>query len=397
MLRFDFESTCKTFINKNDFNKILEKKEDIKNDLYKNTMSGWLNIIDDKLIKKIIKTSEEVKKNSKCLVVIGIGGSFLGSFAINKALDPYFNNTNFQIIYTGTTLSSKYTKELLEYLKKIDFSVNVISKSGSTMEVDITYKLIKELMKKKYTKEEMKKRIIITTDEEKGPLRQEANQEGYTSFPIPSNIGGRYSILTAAHLFPLAFNYDIKKFKEGYKEGKKYIDKAYEYAAIRNLLYKKGKVIESIAVYEQNLYYFTEWLKQLLGETEGKNGKGVFPTSTVQTRDLHSLGQFIQDGTKILFETFIKVKISDPLMYKNKDLHEIGNTVLDSVRIAHFKGNVPSLMIEIEKIDEFNLGEIVIFYMLTAAFSAFLMEVDPFNQPGVEIYKKEIKENLRKF
>ena len=341
-----------------------------------------------------MKVRDEVLEHSECLVVIGIGGSFLGSYAVEKMLSPYFNNYNFEIIYAGTTLSSKYMNELLDYLNDKDFSINVISKSGTTMETTITYKLLKELLEKKYSGEDLINRIIITTDKEKGTLRKEVIDNGYPSFEIPDDIGGRYSIMTAAHLFPLSFNIDLEKFINGYYAGNNYKEEAFKYACTRVALYHNGKVVENYVVYEENMYYFTEWLKQLYGESEGKDGVGIFPTSTVHTRDLHSLGQFIQEGNKIIFETFMKVDNSENVFYKDKGLHNINNIVLDSVRCAHQKGGVPSLEICLDMLDEANIGSLMYFYMLGAAFSGFLFNIDPFNQPGVEVYKKEVRENL---
>ena len=393
MINFDFNSFIDTFIEE-EKNTYLKKKNEIIDKFLKSDMIGWTREIDNTLVEQMMKLVNKVKDNSSCLVVIGIGGSFLGSYAVKEALSSYFNNNNFKIIYAGTTLSSKYMDELLNYLENVDFTVNVISKSGTTMEISIAYDLIKKLMEKKYSKEEIKERIIITTDKEKGALRQEVNEMGYESFVIPNDVGGRYSIVTPAHLFPLAFNIDIREFIKGLSNGKNYLEEAYYYAVVRRCLFNKGKVIENYVAYEENMYYFTEWLKQLFGESEGKNGVGIFPVSTIHTRDLHSLGQFIQEGNKILFETFFKVKQSNQVLYKNTDIHTINNIVLDSVQKAHFIGNVPSNLITIEKINEYSIGELMYFFMLSAAFSSLLFCVNPFNQPGVEIYKKEVKENL---
>ena len=394
MIKFDFNSMVDNFINKNNFNDLMSKKEEVYSKFSEAYMTGWTKRITDEEVSKILRVRDEVLSHSKCLVVIGIGGSFLGSYAVKKMLSPYFNDNSFEVIYAGTTLSSKYMKELLEYLSDKDFSINVISKSGTTMETAITYKLLRELMEKKYTGEELVKRIIVTTDKVKGTLREEVNNVGYSSFEIPSDVGGRYSIMTAAHLFPLSFNIDIDKFIDGYYKGENYREDAFKYAATRVSLYKSGKVVENYVTYEENMYYFTEWLKQLYGESEGKENVGIFPVSTVHTRDLHSLGQFIQEGNKIIFETFMKVEESEEILYNGKSLHEINNIVLDSVRTAHKKGDVPSIEIKLEKIDEETIGSLMYFYMLGAGFSGFLFNIDPFNQPGVEVYKKEVRENL---
>ena len=389
MLSFDFNTYCE-----NEINIDINKRDEIKDKLYKSNMTGWLDRIDNMLVEDIKRVVDEIRKHSQCLVVIGIGGSFLGSKAVYEMTKSYFDD-GFKVIYAGNNLSSKYLKELLDYLSMVDFSINVISKSGTTMEPSIAYEYIKRLMVDKYDKEELKKRIIITTDPVKGTLREEVNKEGYISFPIPENIGGRYSIMTAAHLLPLAFNINIDKFIDGYYKGLEYFDAAYEYALKRIELFNKGYNVESYTVYEENMYYFAEWIKQLYGETEGKDGKGLLPVSTIQPRDLHSLGQFIQSGNKILFETFIKVKESEKIDYKSSDLHTVNNLVLDSVRTAHKKGDVPSLLIELEKVDEYNIGELMMFFMIGAGLSGYLFGVEPFDQPGVEIYKEEVRNNLK--
>ena len=388
MIKFDFTSMS-------NFNAdLLKRKEEVYNKFDESYMTGWTKRIDDSLIDDFIATANEVKKHSSVLVVIGIGGSFLGSYCVEKALAPYFNDNSFKVIYAGTGLSSAYISELLDYLKDVDFSINVISKSGTTMEPTIAYTLIKELMEKKYHGDDLTKRIIMTTDPVKGTLREEVNKVGYKSFIIPDDIGGRYSIMTAAHLFPLAFNINLKAFVEGYYEGAKYQDEAFNYAVTRKSLFDQGKVVENYVVYEERLSYFSEWLKQLFGESEGKEGVGILPTSTVHTRDLHSLGQFVQEGNKILFETFIKIENSSKVKFRNYDLNEINNIVLDSVRVAHKKGDVSSIMITLPEVSEKYLGQVMYFFMLAAAYSGFLFDIDPFNQPGVEVYKKEVRENI---
>lgn len=397
MIKFDFKTYVKPFIDENKFNELYSKKDEYINKLNSYSMIGWTKAIDKEIITDIENTAKYIKNNFDCLVVIGIGGSFLGSYSFHEAFKKYFNDKSFEVIYTGITLSSKHLDELYDYLKDKNYCINVISKSGTTMETNITYKILKDLLKRKYSTEEIKRRIIITTDKENGNLRKEVNEEGYKSFIIPDDIGGRYSFMTPAHLLPLALNYDLKDIVDGYYDGKRFIDKAFEYACIRKLLFDNKKVIECFSVYEENLSSFTEWLKQLFGETEGKNGLGIYPTSMVHTRDLHSLGQFIQEGNKIIFETFIKIdKTNHFIKYNNDDLHKINNIVEDSVMKAHFSGNTPCLEIEIDELNTSNLSELIYFFMLSAAFSGLLFGVDPFNQPGVEVYKKEVKESLNK-
>ena len=395
MIKFDFNTYTKKFIEEKEYNKLIEKKDYYTELLTKDNMTGWMKDIDNKLIEDIKNTGTYIKKNFDCLVVIGIGGSFLGSYSFNNIFKRYFNDKKFEVIYAGTTLSSKYLNELLEYLNNKNFCVNVISKSGATMETTITYKLIKDLIKRKYG-EEANNHIIVTTDKEKGLLREEVNENGFKSFEIPKDIGGRYSFMTPAHLLPLSVNYDIDEIIKGYYHGRRLIDYAYQYAVVRKLLFDKKKYIENYCIYEENLLSFTEWLKQLFGETEGKNNKGIFPVSTLNTRDLHSLGQFIQEGNKILFETYIKIKESDNyIKYNNRTLHEINNIVEDSVLRAHVKGGVPCIEIELDNITPYNISSLIYFFQLSAAFSGYLFEVYPFDQPGVEVYKEEVKNSLQ--
>lgn len=397
MIKYDFKKYTKDYLTEKEFNEIQLKKTDIIKKLQNSNMAGWTKEIDKTIIAKIKETANYIKDNFDCLVVIGIGGSFLGSCAFDKMFRKYFDDDKFEIIYAGTTLSSKHLEELIEYLRNKNFCINVISKSGTTMETTITYKLLKDVLKRKYEAEELKNHIIVTTDKEKGILREEANEMGYKSFIIPDDIGGRYSFMTPAHLLPLAINYNIDEIIDGYYHGKRLIDAAYEYAATRYLLYKHGKVVENFTVSEENMSFFSEWLKQLFGETEGKNGVGILPTSTVFTRDLHSLGQFIQEGNKILFETFIKVTETDNYIeYDKKTLSTINNIVIDSVIRAHSKGKVPCLEIEMDKLTEENVGMLIYFFQLSAAFSGYLFGIDPFNQPGVEVYKQEVRESLNK-
>ena len=395
MIKFDFKTYVNNYFSSEELADILNKKKDVISKFSSSNMIGWTRELDQETIAEIKKTGSYIKNNFDLLVVIGIGGSFLGSYAFDKMFRKYFNDDKFEIIYAGTTLSSKYLDELVNYLKDKNFCINVISKSGTTMETTITYKILKDVLKRKYDSEELKKHIIITTDKKSGKLRQEVNKKEYKSFIIPNDIGGRYSFITPAHLLPLSINYDIDKIVKGYFHGKRLIDSAYLYAATRYLLFKHGKFIENFSVDEENISYFCEWLKQLFGETEGKNGKGIYPTSTIYTRDLHSLGQFIQDGNKILFETFLRVKDNNNYIeYDNRNLNEINNVVIDSVIRAHSTGNVPCLEIEMDELNTENIASLIYFFQLAAAFSGYLFEINPFNQPGVEIYKEEVRKSL---
>ncbi len=394
-MKFDFQTYAQEFINKEQYNSMIQEKDKWLNKLSSSEMTGWTREIEKDVVDKIKRTADYIKNHYDCFVVIGIGGSFLGSYAFHKMFQKYFNDNSFEIIYAGTTLSSEYLDELLEYLENKNFCLNVISKSGTTLETSITYRVIKDLLKRKYGEEGLTDHIILTTDKEKGTLRQEVKEKGYVSFEIPEDIGGRYSFMTPAHLLPLALNYDIDKIIDGYYDGKRYSDIAFQYALTRRLLFNENKVIENYCVYEEKLLAFTEWLKQLFGETEGKEGVGIYPTSSVHTRDLHSLGQFIQEGHKVIFETFIKIKNSSYyISYNGMELQDINNTVLDSVIKAHYSGKVPCLEIEIDNLNVQTIASLIYFFQMSAALSGLLFGVNPFNQPGVEVYKKEIKETL---
>lgn len=393
MVRFDFSTYTDKFLKKEKIEELESKKDEIVGKLEKSTMNGWMKRINEEEVREIFRVRDDVLSKAKCLVVIGIGGSFLGSYALYQM---FKKKGDFELIYLGNNLSSKKLSEALECLKDKDFFVNVISKSGKTTEVKIAFDLIKEELFKKYGETEGKRRIIVTTDKERGQLLEEAKREGYYKFVIPSDIGGRYSLLTPAHLFPLSFIFDIKDLIRGYYEGFMYQDFAYSYATRRVLLNETGKNIENFSIYEPDLYYYTEWLKQLFGETEGKNKKGIFPVSTIGTRDLHSLGQFIQEGAPIVFETFIKIGNVEYFPYKGTNLDRINNLIVDAVVKAHYLGGVPCNIIYLDNLSVYDMGLLSSFFMQAAAFSALLFEVDPFNQPGVEVYKKFVSEEMEK-
>lgn len=394
MVKFDFDTYSKNYIDEEIFNKNFNRKEEVFSKFNNSEMIGWTRKVDNSIIDEILSLRDEVKSNANCFVVVGIGGSYLGSKAINDIFSDYYEESSFEIIYLGNNLSSKYIRDTLEYLKNKDFYVNVISKSGNTKEVEVSYELIKSLMNEKYSEEEKRKRIIITTDSNSGKLREEVKKFNYRSFVIPSDIGGRYSLITPAHLLPLSFKLDIKKLVNGFYSGLELKDEAMYYASIRKSLFDTGKYIENYSVYEENFNYFLEWLKQLFAESEGKDFKGIFPVSTIGTRDLHSLGQFIQEGNPVIFETFIKILNVTDFKYENRRLDEINNIVLDSVVQAHIKSGVRCNIIEVSEIDEESIGLLCAFFMLSAAYSGYLFDVNPFNQPGVEVYKECLRNNL---
>ncbi|HHU55514.1 MAG TPA: glucose-6-phosphate isomerase [Acholeplasmataceae bacterium] len=360
-------------------------------------------------LQRVLEASEKIRSESDLLVVVGIGGSYLGAKAAIDMLKPYFDKS-FEIIFVGNTLSSTYTAEVLKYLENKDFSINVISKSGSTTEPAIAFRLLKKLLEEKY-QDKAKDRIYITTDPKSGILRMEAESAGWTTFTVPSDIGGRYSVLTSVGLLPIACaGIDVKKMLEGAQQAvldftQKDLDNnlAMKYAIIRNILYEQGKKVEIFTTFEPKLRYLGEWLKQLFGESEGKDSKGLFPTSLIYSTDLHSMGQFVQDGSKIHFETFIRIEKpeldiiipestdDDGLNYLDgKSLNYINDKALEATVLAHNEGDVPTIILTIHEINPFIFGYLVYFFMMSCAISGYILGVNPFNQEGVEAYKNNM-------
>ncbi len=415
---------------------ILEYKEQVENihkDLHRRANDekdfvGWLELptnYDKKEFARIKKAAKKIKKESDILVVIGIGGSYLGARAVIESLTSSFYNMlpdkqrKFpQILYVGNNLSPNYMNELIEYIGNQDFSVNVISKSGTTTEPAIAFRIFREILENKYGIDEARSRIYATTDQEKGALKTLADNEGYEKFVVPDNVGGRYSVLTAVGLLPIAVaGVDIDKLMEGARIGQeRYNDsnlkynECYQYAVARNILYKSRKSIEILVNYEPKMHYFTEWWKQLFGESEGKKRKGIFPAGVDFTTDLHSMGQYIQEGKRDLFETVISIenpntdlKIHpdddnlDGLNYlAGKGLDYVNKKAMEGTIEAHVTGNVPNIQIKMDKLDETNLGELIYFFEKACAMSGMLLGVNPFNQPGVEEYKKNMFKLLKK-
>ena len=370
---------------------------------------GWVNLkLDVQELEKIKVAASKIRKQSDLLIVIGIGGSYLGSKAVIDALSHTFNPKN--VIFAGNNMSSDYLNDLLDYIKDKDISLNVISKSGTTIEPALTFKVLREYIEEKYGEDKAKDRIFVTTDKEKGVLKKLADEKGYETFVVPDDIGGRYSVFTAVGLLPIASaGINIDRLLDGvYSAEKKYSslenNDCYDYAVARNIMYKKKKKIELLVNYEPKLHYISEWWKQLFGESEGKEEKGIFPASVDNTTDLHSMGQYIQEGERILFETVINIKkpyrdftltceegSPDALDYLNgKTLNEINHKAMEGTVIAHVNRKVPNIMIEVDKLDEFNLGELLYFFEKACGISGHLLGVNPFNQPGVEAYKKEM-------
>ena len=386
-----------------------------------NDFLGWIDRpinYDKEEFERIKKAAAKIQNDSEVLVSVGIGGSYLGIKATEFALDKYFNSDRkVKIIYAGNNISGEYMADLLDYLKDKDFSVNVISKSGTTTEPAIAFRFLKEALEEKYGKEEAKGRIYATTDKEKGALKDLASSEGYQTFVVPDDIGGRFSVISAVGLLPLAAcGIDIDDFMAGFAEGRDLYTKedfeneAIKYAAVRNMLYKDGKDIEVLVNYEPKLQYIAEWWKQLFAESEGKDGKGIFPVSVNNTTDLHSVGQMIQEGKRNLFETVLKVQNAnkdltimedkenlDGLNYlAGKKMSFVNEKAMEGTIIAHVKGNVPNILLTIDDVSAESLGELFYFFEIVVGVSGYMLGVNPFNQPGVEEYKSQMFKLLGK-
>lgn len=421
-------------LTKKDLMKYNEKVEKAHNELHEiadddKEFAGWLQLptnYDKKEFKRIKKAAEKIKKDSEVFVVIGIGGSYLGARAVIESLTHTFynllpNKKTPQIFFVGNNISPNYVNDLIECIGNRNLSINVISKSGTTTEPAIAFRIFREFMESKYGIDEARKRIYVTTDKTRGALKKLSNEEEYETFVIPDNIGGRYSVLTAVGLLPIAVSgididklmYGAKNAQDKYNERSVKYNECYQYAVARNILYTQNKTTEILVNYEPKMQYFTEWWKQLYGESEGKDGKGIFPAGAMFTTDLHSLGQYIQDGRRNLFETVISIKksASDIMIKRDADnidgLNFVADKTMDYVNKkamegtieAHVAGGVPNIMIEMEKLDEENLGELIYFFELACGISGKILGVNPFDQPGVEAYKKNMfrllgKENV---
>lgn len=393
----------------------------MKRDGEGNDFLGWIDRpvdYDKDEFERIKKASQKIRENSDVLVSIGIGGSYLGIKAVEVACDSYFSSDRkTEIIYAGNQLSGEYLVDLLAYLEDKDYSLNVISKSGTTTEPAIAFRILKEALEEKYGKEEAKSRIFATTDRKKGALKELADAEGYESFVVPDDIGGRFSVISAVGLLPLAVaGIDIDEFMAGFADGReKYTvnsieNDAIKYAAVRNMLHENGKDIEILLSYEPKLSFVAEWWKQLYGESEGKDGKGIFPASVSNTTDLHSMGQMIQDGVRNVFETVIEVKNAkkditikedaknlDGLNFlAGKTMSYINKQAMEGTTMAHVEGGVPNIRIKIDEVNEKKLAELFYFFEIAVGVSGYMLGVNPFNQPGVEAYKKAMFKLLGK-
>ena len=387
-----------------------------------NDFLGWIDLpvdYDKDEFARIKKAAEKIKGDSEVLVVIGIGGSYLGARAAIEFLRHSFYNMvskeirkTPEIYFAGNSISTTYLKHLIDVIGDRDFSVNIISKSGTTTEPAIAFRVFKEMLEKKYGKEGAAKRIYATTDKARGALKKLSDEEGYEEFVVPDDVGGRFSVLTAVGLLPIAVSgADIDKLMEGAASGREAaLQNAFEendallYAAVRNILHRKGKGVEILANYEPSLHYVSEWWKQLYGESEGKDQKGILPASVDLTTDLHSMGQFIQDGSRIMYETVMEVEESaeeiligeepvdlDGLNYlAGKSVDFVNKNAMNGTILAHTDGNVPNLLVKIPRQDEFSLGQLFYFFEFACGVSGYILGVNPFNQPGVESYKKNM-------
>ncbi len=387
-----------------------------------NDFLGWIDLpvnYDKDEFARIKKAAAKIQSDSDVLIVIGIGGSYLGARAAIEFLSHSFYNViskeqrkTPEIYFVGNSISSTYLKHLIDVIGDRDFSLNMISKSGTTTEPAIAFRVLKKIAEDKYGKEGAAKRIYATTDKAKGSLKNLATEEGYESFVVPDDIGGRFSVLTAVGLLPIAVSgADIDKLMEGAaSERKRALEADYEendalkYAALRNILLRKGKCIEILANYEPAVHYVSEWWKQLYGESEGKDQRGIFPASVDLTTDLHSMGQFIQDGSRNLFETVINIETSreeiiigeepvdlDGLNYlAGKTVDFVNKSAMNGTVLAHTDGQVPNMMVHVPEVNEFYLGELFYFFEFACGISGYLLGVNPFNQPGVESYKKNM-------
>lgn len=412
-------------IEKDAIMKYRDQVQEIHKELYEKSddekeFVGWLKLptnYDKEEFARIKECAERIKKDSEVFLVIGIGGSYLGARAVIEALTNTFYNMmqdrkTPQILFVGNNMSPNYVNDLIDLIGNRDLSINVISKSGTTTEPAMAFRIFREFMENKYGIDEARKRIYVTTDKARGALKNLATEEEYETFVIPDNIGGRYSVLTAVGLLPIAVaGINIDKLMEGAREAQnrycesdvKY-NECYQYAVARNILYNDKKLIELLVSYEPKMQYISEWWKQLYGESEGKDGKGIFPASVMFTTDLHSLGQYIQEGERDLFETVINVENTatdikikkdadnvDGLNFlANKTMSYVCKKAMEGTIEAHVSGNVPNILINLEKLSEESIGELIYFFELSCAMSGKILGVNPFNQPGVEAYKSNM-------
>ena len=425
-VRFDY-SKAASFIAEHEVENIKKSVLDAKEVLVSksgagNDFLGWIDLpvdYDKEEFSRIKEAAKTIQSDSEVLLVIGIGGSYLGARAAIEFLRHSFYNIvdksvrkTPEIYFCGNSISSTYLKDLMDVIGDRDFSINIISKSGTTTEPAIAFRIFKEMCEKKYGKEGAAKRIYATTDKARGALKKLATEEGYETFVVPDDVGGRFSVLTAVGLLPIAVSgADIDKLMEGAANGREMAlhnafeeNDALQYAGIRNILLRKGKAVEVLANYEPSVHFVSEWWKQLYGESEGKDQRGIFPASVDLTTDLHSMGQFIQDGARIMFETVLDVEKSretltigeepvdlDGLNYlAGQTVDFVNKSAMNGTILAHTDGQVPNLVVKIPEANEFYLGQLFYFFEFACGVSGYMLGVNPFNQPGVESYKKNM-------
>lgn len=384
-----------------------------------NDFLGWLDLpvdYDREEFTRIQKAAQKIRSNSQVLIVIGIGGSYLGARAAIELLHSQMYNDlatdTPKIYFVGNSISPSYLNQILKICEGKDFSINVISKSGTTTEPALAFRIFRKLAIEKYGREGAKERIFCTTDKARGTLKQLADEEGYETFVIPDDVGGRYSVLTAVGLLPIAVSgSDIQKMMDGAAKAREVLsvcdlekNDCYRYAALRNILYRKGKAIEIMVSYEPAFTMMNEWYKQLFGESEGKDNKGIYPSSAIFSTDLHSMGQFIQEGSRILFETVVDIKKPQQDLYIEADpanfdglnflsqqnMSVVNQKAMQGTILAHTQGGVPNMVLELPEVNEEELGYLIYFFEKACALSGYLLAVNPFNQPGVESYKKNM-------
>lgn len=425
-IKFDYSGAL-SFVNQHEIDYMAEYIKSAHDMLHNGTGAGndflgWIDLpvnYDKEEFSRIKKAAEKIRNDSDVLIVIGIGGSYLGARAAVEMLQHSFYNALDKdkrkgpaVFFAGNSISSTYMAELLEVIDGKDISVNVISKSGTTTEPAVAFRIFKELLENKYGKEGAKGRIYATTDKVKGALKTLADTEGYETFVVPDDVGGRYSVLTAVGLLPIAAaGIDIDEMMKGASDAREEYsvkdvakNECYQYAAVRNALYNKGKNVEMMVNFEPALHYFGEWWKQLYGESEGKDNKGIFPAAADFSSDLHSMGQYIQQGRRVLFETAIIVeepkkditidKTEDNLdglnFLSGKTIDFVNSMAAKGVALAHIDGGVPNLKLTVQKLDAYNFGQMVYFFEKACGVSGYLLGVNPFDQPGVESYKKNM-------
>ena len=411
-----------SFINEEEYKAIYPQVEAAHNQLEAkngpgNDFLGWMYLprdYDKEEFARIKEAAKKIREDSEVLVVAGIGGSYLGARAVIEAVKGLYHNEledGPKIYFCGNSISPSYLNDIIALCKGKKFSINVISKSGTTTETSLAFRVLRKLLEDEMGVEEANKRIYATTDRAKGTLKQLADAQGWPTFVVPDDVGGRYSVLSAVGLLPIAAaGISIDELMKGAADAMERFsvlspdNDAYKYAAIRNILYRKGKAVEILECYEPNFTLMNEWYKQLFGESEGKDDKGIFPSAATFSTDLHSLGQFIQDGSKLMFETVMHIKTpkSDLFLEPDKDnldgLNFLTNQNMSVVNekayqgtiLAHTEGGVPNIVIDVDKLDEENLGEMIYFFEKACAISGYMLGVNPFNQPGVESYKKNM-------